>query len=580
MTISELKNLKETEDKVEFKEAKHNFSFAGSSHDSQEKRRKCLLGYVVAFANEKGGTLVLGMKDDFPHQVVGTDFREGKIGSLEDDVYKQLNIRIRIEELFESGLRVLVINIPSRPLGKTLKFEGVPLMRVGGSLRNMSDEELFAILSEQEPDFSERICEGAAYSDLDLQAISKLKSAYSLKQDNQSFNALDNIRALSDLSLIRDGKITNAAIILLGKEEAIKKYLPQAAVHLEYRNTLTQIIFDNRQIFSQAYFIAIDQLWQAIDQRNGKIPVQQGPYIFDIPFFNKEVIREAINNAIAHRDYRKSSEILIKQFPNELHIINPGGFPLGVTLENLLTVNSTPRNRLLADVLAKTGAVERSGQGIDKIFYQTISESKPDPDYTKSDNYQVELRLSALVEDKAFALFIREIQSDRKDSEKLSVQEVIVLNQIRKGVDQKGLDQLIIQKLEDSGLLQKVGKTNAQRRILSKAYYIFSDNKADYTNLMPLQKEQIIILIFKHLDEFKFAKMADFENLLNRFLTRDQIKYFVEKLCNDKILEREGKGRGTRYKKGNLMENSEKLVSRAMKLGLEEMKKRGELDEP
>lgn len=577
MTISELKNLKETEDKVEFKEAKHNFSFAGSSHDSQEKRRKCLLGYVVAFANEKGGTLVLGMKDDFPHQVVGTDFREGKIGSLEDDVYKQLNIRIRIEELFESGLRVLVINIPSRPLGKTLKFEGVPLMRVGGSLRNMSDEELFAILSEQEPDFSERICEGAAYSDLDLQAISKLKSAYSLKQDNQSFNALDNIRALSDLSLIRDGKITNAAIILLGKEEAIKKYLPQAAVHLEYRNTLTQIIFDNRQIFSQAYFIAIDQLWQAIDQRNGKIPVQQGPYIFDIPFFNKEVIREAINNAVAHRDYRKTSEILIKQFPNELHIINPGGFPLGVTLENLLTVNSTPRNRLLADVLAKTGAVERSGQGIDKIFYQTISESKPDPDYTKSDNYQVELRLSALVEDKAFALFIREIQSDRKDSEKLSVQEVIVLNQIRKGVDHKLLDSVLIHKLIKNNLLEKVGKSKAQKLILSKAYYIFSDTKADYSTLKPLDSEQFIMLMINHLRDFGSAKMGDFENLLKNFLHRHQVKYLVDQLIEKEIFEKEGMGKGTRYKQGKRIADSEKLFTRAVELGIEEMKKRGEI---
>lgn len=577
MTIADLKNLKESEDKIEFKEAKHNFSFAGSEHTSQEERRKCFLGYVVALANERGGALVMGMTDSYPHDVVGSDFAKGKVGEVEDEVYVRLGVRVRIEELYEGSLRVLVVNIPSRPIGKILKFEGVPLMRVGESLRNMNDEEIFAILSEQEPDFSEKICVGASFSDLDPNAIAKLKSAYSQKQDNPAFLTLDNYQALSDLALLKDGQVTNAAIILIGTEQAIKKYLPQSAINLEYRNSLTQIVFDNRQIFSQPYFIAIDLLWQVIDQRNGKIPVQQGPYIFDIPFFNKEVIREAINNAIAHRDYRKASEILIKQFPNALHIINPGGFPLGVTLENLLTVNSTPRNRLLADVLAKTGAVERSGQGVDKIFYQTISESKPEPDYTRSDNYQVELRLSSIVEDKSFALFIRDIQQNRKVDEKLSVQEVIVLNQIRKGADKNVFDNTVLVKLEREGLIKRVGKTRAQKIILSKAYYIFSDKRGEYSAANLLRNEQVNLLILNHLEKFGTAKMGDFESLLQNFMTRDQVRYLINQMVKEKRLEKEGLRKGTTYKQGKMVQDVNNIVTRAMELGIEEMKKRGEI---
>ena len=550
MTIEQLKALRESEDKIEFKEAKHNFSFAGSEHTLQEERRKCFLGYVVAFANERGGTLVLGMTDTHPHVVVGSDFAQGKIGELEDEVYNRLRIRVRIEELEENGLRVLVVNIPSRPVGKTLKFEAVPLMRVGGSLRNMSDEEIYSILSEQEPDFSAKICHDASISDLDQIAIANLKSAYSQKQNNPSFLAIDDFQALSDLELIRDGKITYAAIILLGSERSISKYLPQSAINLEYRNTVAQINFDNRQIFSKAYFIAIDLLWQAIDLRNGKTPVQQGPYIFDIPFFDQEVIREAINNAITHRDYKKNSETLIKQFPNELHIINPGGFPLGVTIDNLLTVNSTPRNRLLADVLAKTGAVERSGQGIDKIFYRSISDAKPDPDYTKSDDYQVELRLSTVVEDKAFALFIKDIQSKRSESEKLSLQELIVLSKVCKKTDQSTLDKSILQKLEKAGLVEKIGNTKANKYILSKDYQIFSGTKVDHPLVVPLPNDQIDNLILEYLDEFKTAKMGDFEKLLENFRTREQVKYIVDRLLKNKTLIREGRGKGTRYKKG------------------------------
>lgn len=580
MTIAELKQLKESEDKVEFKAATHNFSYAGSEHRDQEERRRCFLGYVVAFANEGGGRLVLGMTDNEPHDVVGSDFAQGKIGALEDETYSRLGIRVRMEELYENGLRVLIAHIPPRPIGKMMKFEGVPLMRVGESLRNMSDEEMLAILTEQEPDFSDKICIDTTIDDLDEIAINKLKEAYSEKQNNPRFLTLSNFQALSDLGLITGSNVTYAALILVGKEPIIKSKLPQSAINLEYRNSLSQIVFDNREIFSQPYFLAIDKLWSSINSRNGKIPVQQGAFIFDIPFFNKEVIREAINNAVSHRDYSKSSEIVIKQYPSELIITNPGGFPLGVNVDNLITVNSTPRNRLLADVLAKTGIVERSGQGVDKIFYQTISEAKPSPNYAYSDNYQVELRLSGIVEDKAFAMFIRRIQQERIDGEKLSVHEVIALNEIRKGQDKKLFDPLILKKLEKEGLIERIGKTNSQKIILSKLYFELTDNRAAYSDGKPIDEYQIGILIMNHIQEFGKGKMKDFEYLLRNFMSRAQVKYVIFKMVADGLLDKKGEGKGTEYFAGTKMSEGLQVFQRAMELGFKEMQRLGELKAP
>ena len=115
-TIDELKILREKEDHVEFKRAKHNFPFAGGDKSDIRERRKCVLGYVVALANEKGGRLILGMEDAYPHVVVGSDFAIGETGALEDEIYERLHIRIRTEELYDdSGLRVLVFNVPSSP---------------------------------------------------------------------------------------------------------------------------------------------------------------------------------------------------------------------------------------------------------------------------------------------------------------------------------------------------------------------------------------------------------------------------------------------------------------------------------
>ena len=450
-------------------------------------------------------------------------------------------------------------------------------MRVGEDLLPMSDEQLLKILQEQEPDFSSTICPGLTIADLDVNAISKLKEAYSKKQDNQQFLALPNDQALSDLGLAVGNGITFAALILIGKKEFIQKHLPQSSIYLEYRNTLTQINFDNRQIFSEPYYLTIEKLWELINQRNGKVPVQQGPYIFDIPFFNKEVIREAINNAIAHRDYRRTSEVVIKQFPNEMHITNPGGFPLGVTLDNLLTVNSTPRNRLLADIMAKTGVVERAGQGIDKIYYQTITESKPEPDYSKSDNYQVELRLSAIVEDKAFALFIHQFQQERKDIEKLSVQDVITLNKIRKRETRESFDPDVIRKLEKEGLIERHGKTKGAYYILARSYYEFTDEKGKYSRKTDWDERQAFYIILQHLQKFEKAKMTDFVDLFEGRLTRKQVRYIVDKLVEKRDLKRDGEGKGTVYSIGENFIKTMSVLSKAIDIGIKHMKENGEL---
>lgn len=572
MTILQLKQLKESEDKVEFKEAKNQYAYNSS--------RKSVLGYIVAFANEKGGYLVFGLEDAHPHTVCGSKAYEGREGQLEQDVYRDIGVRIQTEVLFEGPSRILVIKIPSRPVGKPLYFNDVPLMRVGDGLERMSEEVYLSIIQEQEPDFSDKICEGLTLFDLDDAAIKKLKEAYAEKQSNPQFLTLSDEQALSDLGLIINSKVTYAALILVGKENIIKLKLPQSAINLEYRNNSSQIVFDNRVIFTQPYFLSIDLLWNAINTRNGKIPVQQGAFIFDIAYFNKEVIREAINNAVAHRDYSKASEILVKQFPTELIITSPGGFPLGVNLDNLITVNSTPRNRLLSDVLAKTGIVERSGQGIDKIFYQTISEAKPTPDYGYTDNYQVELRLSGVVEDKAFAMFIRRIQQERKDGEKLSVHEVIALNEIRKGLNKKAINSALIKKLESEGLIERVGKTNSQRIILSKLYYELTDNRGAYSDGKALDNYQVGMIIINHIQEFGKGKMKDFEFLLRNFMNRGQVKYVISKMVTDGLLDKHGEGKSTVYYAGSKMSEGIKVFQRAIELGFKEMQRLGEFNEP
>lgn len=540
ITIDKLKKLKESEDKVEFKKGEGgHISYNSGNKVNPKDRRRCILGYIIALCNEKGGYLVIGMTDNYPHEVVGTNQNLGTIGELESNIYRDTEIRPVIYELYENEKRVLVIEVPSRPAGKIFKFEDVALMRVGEELKPMSDEVYLKIINEQEPDFSQQICEDLQISDLDQKAISILKEKYALKQNNPNFKTLSDNQLLSDLELLKNGRLTNAALILLAKKEVLNQKLPQAAVMLEYRNSENQIPFDNRIPFSQPFFILIDELWTTINLRNGSFPIQDGAYIFSIPFFNEEVIRESLNNAITHRDYRKTSEIVIKQFPQRLDIINAGGFPIGVNLENLLKTPSTPRNRLLADVLQKTGIVERSGQGVDKIFYNTLIEGKAEPDYSKSDYFNVILKLSAVIEDRAFALFIVAIQDELPESEKLSVLEVITLNMIKKGISKNVLDVEIVTKLLQKKLIEKRGKTNAIYYILSKDYD-FTDEKAKYYNLQELNDSQVFNTIFQFLLKEGKARMKDFIVLFEDKLSRKQVRNRVEKFVSNQTIEQQG----------------------------------------
>lgn len=565
--------MRESEDHVEFKRCQQgNLSFNGSDKQKPSDRRKCILGYVVALANANGGYLVLGMEDAFPHKVVGTSQCENALGKLENEIYKVLQIPVDAYELFdEQNNRVVVVEIPRHPVGKALRFEDVPLWRSGEELIPMPDKVLFSILQETDPDYSQAICEGVTIDDLDKEAIDILKEKYARKQNNPTFTSLSDRQALSDLKLIEGNKVTNAAVLLVGKAEIIQQNFPQAKVQHEFRTTEGQERFDKRLSFVAPFYILIDQLWKAVNDRNGSVPVQEGAYMFDIPFFNEEVIREVINNAFAHRDYRLASEIVIKQYPTKLSVISPGGFPIGVTLENILTVSSTPRNRLLADVLAATGIVERSGQGMDVIFRLTLSEGKQTPDYSKTNDYQVTAILSATVKDPGFALFIKSIQQELPENQKLSVFDVLTFCAIREGKQPK--DKEIAKRLYSMGYLEKRGKTSAIRYILPRRYYELTGNQSEYSELTDWDDEQIWSVLFRYLKKYGTAKKTDIAKLIGQHISDSQLRRLLERLSEgpNPPLIKEGKTRNLTYSLSKDYLGQVDLLNEATRRGLSQM---------
>jgi len=422
-----------------------------------------------------------------------------------------------------------------------MKYEGVPLMRTGESLREMSDEEMFKILSEQEPDFSAKTCEGLTMEDLEPRAIEIMKQKYAEKNENPGFESVSDRQALSDLELLVDGKLNYAALVLLGKQKAIKKYMPQNNVVIEYRNDPASIQYDDRIEIQQPLFLAVDEIWAYINQPtlNPQVHISENAYIFDIKLFNKETIREAVLNAIAHRSMIVQNDVVIKQSPTELTITNAGGFPIGVDKSNVLTVNSTPRSKRLAEVLQKTGLVEKSGQGVDKMFTNCVMEAKPLPDFSATDNYQVSLKFRTEIRDVPFLVYIRQEQAKRPKHHKLNVFQLMAIYNVCFG-DGQEVKTSTIDELVGEGIIlrSKSGKLSMSKDYLGIYSEIHSTKSVDWIGALKscAQKYEDVITRRTYME------------FLPEWVSVDRVRYILSKLETFEVLKREGTGKGTKYK--------------------------------
>ena len=534
-TIIELQKLREREDHIEFKEAKHNFPFAGGERKEAKERRHCVLGYVVALANERGGRLVLGMADKYPHAVVGSDFAQDEEGQLVDEIYKRLYIRVRTEVLFENGKRVLVITTPSRPVGKALRFEGVPLMRTGESLREMDDAEYLSVIQEQDSDFSVKTCEGLSLEDLDDDAIAKLRQLIYDKRKKADILTVPLEQMLSDLYLMTpENRITFAALILIGKTSAIERHLPQDNVVVEYRNNRSLDRYTARKEFRYPLIRAVDEIWEYISHpaSNPLLHVNDMPRILDVPGFNEETIREAILNACVHRSFQMPGDILIKIYPDSFEITNPGGFPFGVNIGNILTVNSAPRNRLLAETIEKTGLIERSGQGADIMFRNCVAEGKPLPDYSESDDYQVSLKVKAVIENPRLYIFLHDWDVE------LNAFELLNLYYINKGVVD-GLFMNSLSRLLETGA---ICEDDYFRYTLGNTYFSYA-----YHDRTEIFGADTIRLVYYSIKRTGSAASSLIIEQLKEMYTTKQARTLIAKMLNAGWLAQRGSGRGTTY---------------------------------
>lgn len=277
----------------------------------------------IALANEGGGTIILGVTDKRPRRIVGSqafsDLERTKAGLIE-----RLRLRVDVTMIQHPDGRVIVFRVPSLPLGMPIQYHDGYWMRGDEDLIPMTADLLKRIFDEAGPDFSAEICPRATLADLDPTAIGHFRAMWQRKSGNKALDALPVEQLLTDAELVvRDG-VTYAALVLLGTRQALGQYLGQAEVIFEYRSSDVTAPAAQREEYRRGFFLFQDDIWQKINLRNNKQHFQYGFVMLDVPTFNEAAVREAILNAVSHRDYRLPGSIFVHQYPRRLEIVSPG----------------------------------------------------------------------------------------------------------------------------------------------------------------------------------------------------------------------------------------------------------------
>ncbi len=491
-------------ERLEFKEAKNHFDI----HD--------LAKYCAALANEGGGRIILGVTNNRPRQIVGSKAFE-QPERTRKGLCERIPLGIDFEEIHHpdcgEGRSVLVFTVPPRPLGIPIKYDGRYWMRKEDSLVEMSEDRLREIFAESGHDFSADVCPGLTIADLEATAIEDFRKRWLAKATKaedtpmaERLRSLSPEQLLADAEAIVEGQPTYAALILFGTRQAVGRHLAQAEAVFEYRSSDASGPAQDRKEYRQGFFGYCDELWNQINLRNDRQDFQEGLFVTPISTFNERPVREAILNAVSHRNYQLSGSIFIRQFPRRLEIDSPGGLPVGITLENILD-RQNPRNRRIAEILTRCGLVERSGQGMNLIYEELIKQSKPAPDFARTDQYQVGLTLHGTVQDPAFVRFVEKVS--KETTAFFTTHDWMLMSAASRGEKlPKGFESRVA-RLMDLGIIERgSGRTS----ILSRRFYEFVGKAGVYTRKKGLDRETNLALLKKHIDE-KGAAGAKLEEL-------------------------------------------------------------------
>ena len=439
---------------VEYKKASNSYDF--------EKLGK----YFSALSNEANlrgvdfAWMVMGVWDK-THTIEGTSYLDSE--ALRNKMKQDISYHTTDNQTFREimpieveGKRVLVMKIPATPRNIVMKWKGIAYGRNGESLEPLNQQKQDEIRQQDPiPDWSAELVEGVSISDLDELALAKARVMYKKVHSKISGDVIDSWSMeefLGRSEVMRDGKLTRAAVLLLGKPGLEIKIKPAVA-----QITWTLYNEENRPVdyehFGVPFLLTVDDVLSRI--RNLTMRELPGGTLFPdvMRQYDEYSIREALHNAIAHQDYRLQQRVVLVERPNCLYYANGGSFIPGTIDDALEAIGPQRhyRNECLCNAMVHFNMIDTIGRGIKTIFDEQKKRFFPMPDYDiDRENCSVAVTIYGKMIDEKYTNLLKS-----ETGKKLTLRECIMLDAVQKG---RTLPNDGYKYLKDKGLIVGKGK--------------------------------------------------------------------------------------------------------------------------
>ena len=497
---------------VEFKEAK-------GSYDTDKIGR-----YFSAISNEANlrqqqyGWLVFGVGEEQKtkiKKIVGTAYKKGDNSLLERFKYEISRDTANgmtfydIIEIFPTVngkvYRVLMFKIPAAATGIPTDWKTNYYERAGESLVPLKQYKIDAIRSQERRDWSKQVLEQAGIEHLDKDAIALAREKYKEKMNqghiSKEVDVMSDVQFLTKIKLMINGKITHAGMLLLGNSDY--DYMFQSAPSIMWRLYGTDNMDRDYAIFKIPFINVVDKVFAKVRNLTYRyMPNQMTLFPMETEQYNSWLMRELLNNCIAHSNYQLGGRIYVNEFEDRIKFTNPGDF-IPQKIENVLEASYSPpfyRNQLLAESMAAFHMIDTATLGIRRAYNIQKAKYFPMPDYNVSSGTQVEVTIYGKTLNDSYM----HILYDHQD---LDLQTVFLLDRIQKGlpVEKEDVDRLRSQKLVEGRLTSLYLSASAAKSI---------DESTNYIKNKGFDDKYYKDLIVEYLKQYGKAKKKDIRELL------------------------------------------------------------------
>lgn len=344
----------------------------------KETWRDEYLKWICGFANAQGGKIYIGRNDK--GDVIGIDNAKKLLEDIPNKVRDAMGIIVDVNRLTEGDKEYIEIDVPSYPIG--ISYKGVYHYRSGSTKQVLSGPALEAFLMRRRGVTWDNIALPAfTMEEVDDDAVKYFK-ALAAKKGRIEPDLLEEPKELllEKLHLTNGEYLTNAAMLLFSKDP--EKYQLGAYIKIGYFENDAELIYQD-----EIHGSVLEQVDRAIEliylkYMRAKI-TYEGIQRIERYFIPEEALREALLNAICHKQYQSGVPIQISVYEDKLYVANVGSLPEDWTLENLMQKHaSKPYNPNIAHVFYLAGFIESWGRGVEKICKALIAEKLPIPEYT------------------------------------------------------------------------------------------------------------------------------------------------------------------------------------------------------